>query len=102
MNNSLIKRAVELADDFSWPTRTMRAYGETPWEEPLETPCQRFLDALAAQLVRQVDALGPDYSVRTHPTETYVYEESGYKKCVGDDRTENTITAIVESKVLET
>ena len=60
-------------------------------------------DALAAQLVRQVDALGPleceisSCTVRLHCPSN---DEWGPLDTVGPDRTENTITAIVESGVL--
>ena len=100
-----IRKAVELAEG---------------WElgvELLKTPCVNvvllddtipnlYLDALAAQLVRQVESIPHDW--RWHPavyvltgsTDIYVYKRR-VANVFGPDRTMNTIKAIVDSKVLE-
>ena len=62
------------------------------------------LDALAAQLVRQVDALGPLECDITAVT-TWIYcpsnDDASHQPIIGPDRTMNTIKAIVDSGVLE-
>ena len=68
---------------------------------------QIYLDALAAQLIRQVDAL-PDYFVSTTEGVAMVHKQlndntdrsEGYYEMDGDDRIMVTIKAIVDSKVL--
>lgn len=98
----LIKRAVELADGWS----VHGGWGTTALQEHTN---QKALDALAAQLVRQVDATD-NYWVQsddeqvavlpkwcdpdTHDTPDAFFEE-------GPDRTMNTIKAIVESGILD-
>ena len=64
-----------------------------------------MLDALAAQLVRQVDALECLYISTGHDA-VHVIKISGcthigLKSVHGPDRTMNTLKAIVDSKVLE-
>ena len=63
-----------------------------------------FLDALAAQLVRQVDALvGFDF-VSDEEGGAAIYPATGkdFSHCdSGEGRTMNTIKAIVDSKVLD-
>ena len=62
-----------------------------------------LLDYLAAQLVRQVDALGDDaafVSLRDKVVVTNYLSVNGQADERGDDRTMNTIKAIVDSKVL--
>lgn len=56
-------------------------------------------DALAAQLVRQVDASSPS-SVAIYHGSTQVFADSGFTRRKGDDRPINTIKAIVDSGVL--
>lgn len=124
-----IRKAVELADGWSI---TIDDQGEmTSFYAPMWLPkatikemsklgvrfdkvSQQMLDALAAQLVRQVDALS-DYGVFTEPEQTHVwetepepeilggelYEGGKWWHAEGPDRTPNTIKCIVESKVLE-
>jgi len=99
--NDTIRQAVELADGWKWETQND---GETivgpdmGWY--LDVLSQSALDALAAQLVRQVDALGKE---RHGMLDIAIKEMEN----VDDDptwppdRTMDTITAIVESKVLE-
>ena len=94
-NVDKIKKAVELADGWTWmgPEGTDRL-------QPMSQP---FLDALAAQLVRQVDVLdGFVVITRSNRTRIWSVKISGiWKEVEGDDRTMNTINAIVNSKVLE-
>ena len=98
-----IRKAVELANGwgnlpghwFSSPRDAQRAHHEIEqWE----------LDALASQLVRQVDALD-NYNAYQEPKTTHIWEELSDGECEcwsvdGDDRTMNTIKAIVDSGVL--
>ena len=78
----VIRKAVELADGFWWKEDCVHVL-DTPMHYRADALPQTILDALAAQLTRQVDELD-DYWV-----------------CAEDDRTMNTIKAIVDSKVLE-
>lgn len=111
-----LKKAVELADGWEWEksvhgNEMLTVAGgidleehelvEYLWQIP-----RPFLDALAAQLVRQVDAIdGMVFSV--NPYCVHVFKSDGSGKMIAmdskhkDDRTENTINAIVESGVLE-
>ena len=91
--NDYIKKAVELADGFSFNDKD--AYFSTD-----ELGCM-WLDALAAQLVRQVDALGT-VTLNIYDRGTEV-GKSGQPWATGiaHDRTMNTIKAIVDSGVLE-
>ena len=113
-----IKAAVELADGFEYKGNettmagSVRPFVETPigflsvsWDAFIKTPA--YLDALAAQLVRQVDELPAQYyyHVEALRDETTVYEshgscDSNKGMAFGPDRTMNTIKAIVDSGVL--
>ena len=107
-----IRKAVELADGwiacddfFMLPNLSeirydgLRSHVSDGYvQEALE---QIHKDALAAQLVRQMDAT--EYRVLTDDDETTIHykEESEYRfASYGPDRTMNTIKAIVNSKVL--
>ena len=67
-------------------------------------------DHIAAQLVRQVNALD-EYAIHIEPGKTILcgitYTDKGFEShhtvdvCEGDDPTDNTITVIVDSKVLK-
>ncbi len=114
-----IRKAVELAD--GWETTRndgfiLPSWSANSWAYP-HVP-QHILDALAAQLVRQVDATTGFYlSIATKQKRrflfwelektTYVFQEEGQLEKVvswsasGPDRTMNTIKAIVDSGVLE-
>lgn len=107
-----IRKAVELADGFQWRGETYLGRTNDPAilvDTPAGTtfPCddQFMLDALAAQLVRQVDALDNYYVLSGHDGSQVEYEDELEAYCVctteGPDRTMNTIKAIVDSKVLE-
>ena len=104
-NNELIRKAVELADGFGFmPGDPGCFYVQEPWDElsaVIEEPDQWLLDALAAQLVRQVDALGGHPSIAVYQRHTQVFTDSGFFKRKGPDRTLNTIKAIVDSGVLD-
>ena len=119
-DKDFIRKAVELADGWGYGiedegTEDELAYLEnaddTFWyvdEENIDLRSlpRIFMDALAAQLVRQVDALGTHF-VGTAPMGSTVYEiissvsERPIMKSHGDGRTMNTIKAIVDSGVLD-
>ena len=116
-----IKRAVELAEGWV----ITHFYVGEDWEDwvefydysysgghpyitfQLQSPIQHDLDALAAQLVRQVDSLrNPRCMVIQFPESVEVALDQSRQgehisKSIGDDRTMNTIKAIVDSGVLE-
>ncbi len=93
---------IMLPDDFHEVSLTGDHYDEDHRRMPLFT--QMHKDALAAQLVRQVDALD-EVEVDCHPGVSYCREFDGLHRreveARGNDRTMNTITCIVESGVLE-
>lgn len=105
-----IRNAVELADGFENQINEAGNYIEihdVPYARIyLDVPRQDnqwVFDALAAQLVRQVDELS-DYWVITRPHRTRIMAGliSGiFKEAEGPDRTMSTIKAIVDSEVLE-
>ena len=112
-NLNQIKRAVELANHW-WGAGT-EAFGPSNFHRPyaslkVDSPDTRFfLDALAAQLVRQVDALDtPDTVEITHDSVWVGYRSKNNeswkrtKRTKSQDRTMNTIKAIVDSGVLFT
>jgi len=109
-----IKAAVELADGFGYDdckihdwdyvrlpddSTAMHDLGG-PW---FRTTYHPALDALAAQLVRQVDALDR-FSIIIYEEETLIGDvmriENIARGYSPDDRTMNTIKAIVDSGVL--
>ena len=112
-----IQRAVELADGWDvthiFAGEDIAAYNPHGKEYPeasfvLQSPSESGLDALAAALVRQVDALdvelvsgkGSCLIERDDPEfEPFGIQNLGWEE--GPDRTMNTLCAIVDSKVLE-
>ena len=105
-----IKKAVELADGWALTSADDNFCIPPSWcfNIGLREMTQQHLDALAAQLVRQVDALA-DNRVKgfySRPLQADVYwpglghNQCGYAITCGDDRTMNTIKAIVDSGVL--
>lgn len=109
-----IRKAVELADGFGAQgvEYVLRdRFGVALLTTLQSNPIQPFLDALAAQLVRQVDAthvaghVNPiaTYAVHVKPQSSKIHGYSLSYVAVSDDndRTLNTIKAIVDSKVLE-
>ena len=91
-----IRKAVELADGFHVDSSGCH---RTPRDNCVEH--QVYMDALAAQLVRQVDALDEPMAVIIERNYTTLMD-GGNTQVVGNEgRTMNTIKAIVDSKVLE-
>ena len=85
-----IKAAVELADGWTYHDGDCSHEETERWFIGCKLP-QVWLDALAAQLVRQVDAIDGE---KIH--NDFIQIGVGPK-----DRTMNTIKAIVDSKVLK-
>ena len=107
--NNYIRKAVELADGWRYHHDTFWGPLHINWNEGDELPDELktlMFDALAAQLVRQLDASN-SCSLFVHPP---VYNSPGYARILGigelsvrqegNDRTMNTIKAIVDSEVL--
>ena len=85
-----IRKAVELADGWDY-------YADDDHD-------QGWLDMLAAQLVRQVDALDGFNFVSGQDCYSYVWracDDKAEMASYGPDRTMNTIKAIVASGVLD-
>ena len=109
-----ICKAVDLSDDFIIGWDDEGEYIElycAPlgiYFDDMNDSDQWILDALAAQLVRQVDALPEIYVLKGNGT-VCIMREFGYYEnkdkvlnCVdGEDTSMNTIKVIVDSKVLE-
>ena len=102
-DNAYIKKAVELAD--GWEYGSIYEPPFAAFDIPIDEWEQWKLDALAAQLVRQVDATDRysffshrDCATVTEYVDGYPNEKGGAIK--RDDRTMNTIKAIVDSEVL--
>jgi len=100
-----IRKAVELADGFNMDEQAIVIH---EWSDFcfIDDPSQHVLDALAAQLVRQVDARAKGVEVevfdgfaRIDSAPPRQYERIAIAE--GPDRTMNTIKVIVDSKVLE-
>ena len=115
-----IKAAVELADNFELDSINAYYWHDPSYGEGFDgiavdkgKPDRWFLDSLAAQLVRQVDALDEDYVVTVgnemEPKRVVLYGPTFRmwrgRRIDGDtdgpDRTMNTIKAIVDSGVLK-
>lgn len=105
MNDSeIIRKAVELADGWGITMWLGRPMVHCPIDDidgfhigHLPTV---FLDALAAQLVRQVDALKMAHIVIAQAQSTVMWPGNG-AHAMGEGRTMNTLRAIVESGVLD-
>ena len=104
-----IRKAVELAE--GWHLNELReGYSQLmqppkhPYLFDIEDICQPYLDALAAQLVRQVDA-ACGYAVVVKAASTTILGANDppiFKHATyANDRTMNTIKAIVDSGVLK-
>ena len=113
MTPETLRKAVELADGWSCSNDPVYSKGLGEFISPprgltncfVKTPHQTTLDALAAQLVRQVDATDKYRVCVQRDCSTINSYEDGYPTEHGgaigrDNRTENTINAIVESGVL--
>ena len=103
MNDAeIIRRAVELAEGFVircgmyWISEAYCAYPEEAADDLI------FMATLAAQLVQQVDA-SKDARFESDVDGTALVGNYGVNTAVayGQDRTMNTLRAIVESEVLE-
>jgi hypothetical protein len=112
--SDLIRKAVELADGFDITENQLTFPSGHYFTVNSEIDIKDWMmDCVAAQLVRQVDALPHDENdnenamVELDFGEVRVYNfnipppAANVTKCEGDDRTLNTIKAIVESGVLE-
>ena len=105
-DEEIIRRGVELADGWRLLSRGQI---ETPVFNAIAILInmdQLFLDALAAQLTRQVDALDNGFfiDITKHGADLYfgdALSEELVAGIAGPDRTMNTLRAIVESGVLE-
>lgn len=103
-NQNYIRKAVELADGWIAYDNSFlggcyfapHSYDRVP---------QPVLDALAAQLVRQVDALPFEQEGKTYfevnNIRAHLCTDITETEAEGSDRTMNTIKSIVDSKVLE-
>ena len=108
MDKNILKKAVELADGWGL-THDGFVFGPQIVGTHVDRMGQPAKDALAAQLVRQVDALRhfdfTSYDSHVEITTDHAKDSCGYwfteAEAEGPDRTENTITVVVESKVLE-
>ncbi len=103
-NQDYVHKAVKLAD--GWQLTNDEEYVIPPYGGycPSIMNFERlFFDALAAQLMRQVDALG-GIDFDCHVGRVYLRTWRGFHRneveAVGPDRTMNTIKAIVDSDVL--
>jgi len=109
-----IRKAVELADGWDYSiedegTEYEFIYLEmadgTYWaidEEHIDLRSlpRIFKDALAAQLVRQVDALDDLIPLAIHSYESMITKPDSYTLVCDEGRTMNTIRVIVDSEVL--
>ena len=101
-----IRQAVELADEFEYSAFGDLYMGPVGLINGITQP---YIDALAAQLVRQVDALPVGKFPDDAPTDIYILNGSTdiwhkkrlHAQAKGPDRTMNTIKAIVDSGVLD-
>ncbi len=103
-----IRKAVELADGWELSHDNFYVANDVCGAS-IERINQPALDALAAQLVRQVDALPVGKFPDDAPTTVYIlngntdvwHKRKMIAQHEGSDRTMNTINAIVDSGVLE-
>ena len=111
-DEEIIRRGVELADGwYVSDGQLYHEFGPSQYEfiaTVLSDPDQYLLDGLAAQLTRQVDALGDYHFVSESYGRAAViqYKNGNFiPRVVAEvedkDRTMNTLRAIVESGVLE-
>ena len=110
-DSDYIKAAVELAEGFV-NGRGYIVYQSRPMGCPIDN--QEMLDALAAELVRQMDAVGYEVEIYNTtsgltvggrckgPEDNYqIIEPHRYIRADGPDRTMNTLKCIVDSGVLK-
>ena len=100
----IIRQAVELADRWEHADGNVYLANGTFIDESTDADFdnmdQILLDALAAQLVRQVDGIDGIEVIAQFKEVTLWAYDSVIGEGKGPDRTLNTITAIVESGVL--
>jgi hypothetical protein len=99
-----IREGAKLANGWKIGSDTFNTYVYfSAWKEILPGLSQPMLDALAAQLVRQVDdTVG--YYVDTYIGASVIsssHTGESIARIMSDDRTMNTIKAIVDSEVLK-
>lgn len=106
LDQEYIRRAVELADgwEYVWDghdiIESLNFHGLTV--ENIQV-MPEALDSIAAQLVRQIDALcasGSEIILTCYQNRTLVLTPNICADVFGPDRTMNTIKAIVDSKLL--
>ena len=101
-----IRKAVELADGWQYDeighTGIYKIFLPDTMNIWVSFDYQPALDALAAQLVRQVDVLSNYAGVKICPRITEIFSVAGesHMPSTGPDRTMDTIKAIVDSAVL--
>ena len=105
-DTDIIKRAVELAPGWdltegqlTLPSGHFFVLNDVHAMPRFENPIQAWmLDALAAALVREVDATDAGYHVRTYPnmSEILTTWDVVKQRAEGPDRTENTMKVCVE------
>lgn len=118
MSPDKIRQAVELADEFEYRKGPEGNHIHLPYIGWVVSGSKVALDALAAQLVRQVDATkdrmvlivegrtsitGKENNVSDdyHSGDELYYSHFPGGWAEGPDRTQNTINAILDSKVLD-
>ena len=103
-DQEVIRKAVEQADGFDlMPEWDDSFYMDDCWDETstdFDDPDQRILDALAAQLVRQVDAI-VTAEFMSNLLGSFVTVMGKQTRCIGPDRTMNTLRCITEWGGLE-
>lgn len=109
-DKDIIRKAVELADGWCWNwdgAFNADISNQMIFGRGAVDPQQWALDALAAQLVRQVDALHDGWLFESYEDRATVirFDLCGMPRQKwhesGTDRTMNTLRAIVESGVLD-
>ena len=102
-NEYCIRKAVGLADGWHLEHNDEYVDNEYMWElRCVDDMPQTVLDALAAQLTRQVDDQVGCLELVITDGETGIWDQANcIHSTAGDDRTLNTIKAIIDSKVLE-
>jgi len=99
----VIRKAVELADGWNMDEMAIVTHHVGDFSF-IDDPAQWQLDALAAQLVRQVDSTDYAYVVEYKKESAvfyHLYDQKSPARSCGPDRTMNTIRAILKSGVLE-
>ena len=99
-NRDYIFKAAKLADGWRILEGERIKPSDSLGTNYVDEMCQVYLDALAVQLVRQVDTLG-DCNLVTGKNYTIIYPaHQSHHYIRGPDRTMNIIKDVVDSKVL--